>query len=173
MLLAVHSAEIAVGTSKHFANDRPQGRFPVGIHPSEYAPPSPLVQVRHEDRNVLCAMKQLSLRNVALFGATLEEQEAEVQSLSSEAQILSELNHPNIINYYESFQEEGSLYIVMELVRYLPRGQGGALTLERRSLVWARSSPFAAPRPSRWRMRDVRRSKHAHCSQPLVRHIGR
>jgi serine/threonine protein kinase len=72
-------------------------------------------RVRHVDRNVTCAMKQLSLRNVALFGATAEEQQAEVQNLNSEAAILSELDHPNVINYHESFQEEGSLYIVMEL----------------------------------------------------------
>jgi len=35
-------------------------------------------RVRHLDRNVCCAMKQLSLRNVGLFGATAEEQAAEV-----------------------------------------------------------------------------------------------
>ena len=38
-----------------------------------------------------------------------------MQSLNSEAAILSELDHPNVVNYHESFQEDGSLYIVMEL----------------------------------------------------------
>jgi serine/threonine protein kinase len=41
----------------------------------------------------------------------------QVGSMNAEVKILSGLDHPNIINYYESFAHEGSLYIVMELVR--------------------------------------------------------
>eukprot|EP00241_Pyramimonas_parkeae_P015086 CAMPEP_0114282738 /NCGR_PEP_ID=MMETSP0059-20121206/3718_1 /TAXON_ID=36894 /ORGANISM="Pyramimonas parkeae, Strain CCMP726" /LENGTH=580 /DNA_ID=CAMNT_0001403399 /DNA_START=306 /DNA_END=2044 /DNA_ORIENTATION=+ len=73
-------------------------------------------QVRKEAAdNAPYALKRLALDHVGLFGATPQEMNQEVGKMSSEVKILSELNHPNIIRYYESFAHEGSLYIVMEL----------------------------------------------------------
>ena len=62
------------------------------------------------------ALKELPLDNVGLFGATTEERSSCVGEVATEVDILSGLVHPNIVRYYESFVEAGSLYIVMELV---------------------------------------------------------
>ena len=51
------------------------------------------------------------------FGTTPEEVSASVGRVASEVEILSRLEHPNIVNYHESFtHDNGQLYIIMELV---------------------------------------------------------
>ncbi|KAK3288119.1 hypothetical protein CYMTET_4424 [Cymbomonas tetramitiformis] len=72
-------------------------------------------QVRKEKGETLFAMKELSLNDVGIFGATIEERNEEVLKLNSEVRILSELDHPNIVRHYESFAEGNYLYIVMDL----------------------------------------------------------
>ena len=74
----------------------------------------------HKKRSAetVCAMKEL---NPAVdkdrFGTTPEEVSLSVGRVASEVEILSRLEHPNIVNYYESFTlNNGLLYIVMELV---------------------------------------------------------
>ena len=61
------------------------------------------------------------------FGATPEEVSASVGRVASEVEILSRLEHPNIVNYHESFtHDNGQLYIIMELVE--ARGSVGPPT---------------------------------------------
>eukprot|EP00873_Tetraselmis_striata_P016601 jgi/Tetstr1/436865/TSEL_025641.t1 len=76
-------------------------------------------KARRMGGEMLVALKELPLSNVGLFGATSEEKNAGVGTLTSEVEILSQLNHPNIVAYYESFVEDGCLWIVMELVEGL------------------------------------------------------
>ena len=44
------------------------------------------------------------------------ELRAHVDEMCKEVDILSQLNHPNIVRYYSSFVDSGCMYIVMELV---------------------------------------------------------
>jgi calcium-dependent protein kinase len=39
---------------------------------------------------------------------------AKVNKISGEVQILNSLDHPNIVKYYEIYQDKDYLYIVME-----------------------------------------------------------
>ena len=73
-------------------------------------------KVRHPETTA-CAVKELDpSRDAATFGATPEEVSLSVGRMASEVQILKQLEHPNIVNYLDSFREGGMLYIVMELV---------------------------------------------------------
>jgi serine/threonine protein kinase len=47
----------------------------------------------------------------------LAEKREEMEELSKEVRIYRELKHPNIVKFYESFVEEGYLYIVMEVIK--------------------------------------------------------
>ena len=38
----------------------------------------------------------------------------QIEQMKEEIQILSQLDHPNIVKYYETYESEGFLYIVME-----------------------------------------------------------
>jgi NIMA (never in mitosis gene a)-related kinase len=76
-------------------------------------------KARRAGSEMLIALKELPLSDVGLFGATTEEKSAGVGTLTSEVEILSQLSHPNIVAYYESFVEEGCLWIAMELVEGL------------------------------------------------------
>lgn len=74
----------------------------------------------HKERcaETVCAMKELNpSEHKDRFGATPEEVSLSVGRVASEVEILSRLEHPNIVNYYESFtHDNGQLYIIMELV---------------------------------------------------------
>ena len=73
-------------------------------------------KARHPETTA-CAVKELDpSRDAATFGATPEEVSLSVGRMASEVQILKRLEHPNIVNYLDSFREGGMLYIVMELV---------------------------------------------------------
>ena len=78
-------------------------------------------QVKKDTGETLYAMKQLALDAVAeaaSSGADGGRSTAEnpTSYLKREVDILTVLQHPNIIHYYESFKFKESLYIVMELV---------------------------------------------------------
>eukprot|EP00899_Mesostigma_viride_P006794 jgi/Mesvir1/16115/Mv08400-RA.2 len=73
-------------------------------------------QVKKEAGETLYAMKELPLEDMQLFGLTSEEKEKSIGNLNHEVEILSKLEHPHVIRYYESFVEGHNLYIVMELV---------------------------------------------------------
>lgn len=92
-------------------------------------------QVQRESGDKLYAMKELSLREMQKAGAigipggnnnarggggdpttTGETVKQAASELGKEIDILSQLDHPNIVRYYTSFLEGPSVYIVMELV---------------------------------------------------------
>ena len=68
-------------------------------------------QVKKDNGETLYAMKQLPLDAVGQGDASQS-----ASYLHREVSILTMLNHPNVIHYYESFKVGESLYIVMELV---------------------------------------------------------
>ena len=61
-----------------------------------------------------CAVKELALEDVHIFGATKQEQDEAKAAISEEMKILSEMDHPGIVRYYESFERDGKVYIAME-----------------------------------------------------------
>ena len=67
-----------------------------------------------DDDDDVCAVKELALDDVHIFGATQQEQEEAKNAITQEMKILSEMDHPGIVHYYESFEEEGKVYIAME-----------------------------------------------------------
>lgn len=66
----------------------------------------------HEERT--CAVKELALEDVHIFGATKQEQDEAKAAIAEEMKILSEMDHPGIVRYYESFESKGKVYIAME-----------------------------------------------------------
>ena len=68
-------------------------------------------QVKKGDGERLYAMKELPADVVGAHG-----EEGAATGLEREVAILSSLAHPNIIRYFDSFQHDESLFIVMELV---------------------------------------------------------
>eukprot|EP00793_Prasinoderma_coloniale_P001081 PRCOL_00006072-RA len=67
-------------------------------------------------RSQWAALKVLPMDSTTHFGATAPEREASSRGMLSEVAILSELDHPNIVAFYDSFVEEQELFIAMELV---------------------------------------------------------
>lgn len=62
--------------------------------------------VKRKDTGELYAMKQVSLDGMA--GGTVEE-------LRKEIDIQRNLTHPNICRLFESFEEDGNIFIIMEV----------------------------------------------------------
>ena len=57
-------------------------------------------------------MKELYVDR-SFFEQSLEQVTASVGQVAMEIEILSKLEHPNIVKYYESFMENDRLYIIM------------------------------------------------------------
>uniref|UniRef100_A0A061SM17 non-specific serine/threonine protein kinase n=1 Tax=Tetraselmis sp. GSL018 TaxID=582737 RepID=A0A061SM17_9CHLO len=76
-------------------------------------------KARRSGSELFFALKELPLSESGIFGMSEAEKEAEIRKLTSEVKILSQLSHPNIVTYHESFLEDGCLWIVMELVEGL------------------------------------------------------
>ena len=66
----------------------------------------------HEEKT--CAVKELALEDVHIFGATEQEQEEAKAAIAQEMKILAEMDHPGIVHYYESFERDRKVYIAME-----------------------------------------------------------
>ena len=81
-------------------------------------------RVMKEGGEKVYAMKEIPLKLIAsktgaaASGSEMRDVElrAHVDGFVKEVFILSQLNHPNIVRYYSSFVDSGSMYIVMELV---------------------------------------------------------
>lgn len=57
------------------------------------------------DKNFQVAIKVLDKSNMS---------SRQIKGIGSEVQILNQLDHPNIVKYYEVFEDKKSLYLVME-----------------------------------------------------------
>ena len=75
-------------------------------------------QVKKDTGETLFAMKELPIEVLQPSASSNGRSNGgeEQKRLIGEVQILSTLQHPNIIGYYESFTQAHNLYIVMELV---------------------------------------------------------
>tara|TARA_B100000787_G_C16097647_1_gene251944 strand:- start:60 stop:698 length:639 start_codon:yes stop_codon:yes gene_type:complete len=102
-------------------------------------------QAKKDTGETLFAMKELPLDMVSVYGAGSGEEprdpdgEQSATLLEREVQILSTLQHPNIIRYYDSFQQGDSFYIVMELVE-------GATLLDHLNSLSEKRQSMAEPR---------------------------
>ena len=124
ILEALADINVAKGPSRYIREYAVQELLGKGAFGSVYS-------VKKDAGETLFALKQLPLDEMAadggfggggggLFGVGGGGSEADAAQsanyLKREVQILSTLQHPNIINYYESFTHNRSLCIVMELV---------------------------------------------------------
>jgi len=64
-----------------------------------------IYKVRSKLNNKEYVLKKVNLRNLNV---------AQQKEAFKEAKILKKVKHPNIIRYYQSFRDEGNLYIIME-----------------------------------------------------------
>lgn len=62
------------------------------------------------------ALKELPFKQDQLFGETESQRQSGCRRVASEVAILSSLEHPNIVRYYDSFELNDCMYLVMELV---------------------------------------------------------
>lgn len=102
-------------------------------------------QVQKENGEKCYAMKELSLLGVQALrnntaqqhtmssqnggGAADTDVKRAIADMCAEVEILSQLDHPNIVRYYTSFVEGNNIYIIMELI------EGGSLLDHIQSLV--------------------------------------
>ena len=64
-----------------------------------------IYKVKSKLNNKEYVIKKVNLKNLNI---------AQQKEAFREAKILKKVKHPNIIRYYQSFRDEGSLYIIME-----------------------------------------------------------
>mmetsp|Transcript_39669 Transcript_39669/g.45549 ORF Transcript_39669/g.45549 Transcript_39669/m.45549 type:complete len:113 (+) Transcript_39669:32-370(+) len=57
------------------------------------------------DKNFQVAIKMLNKKNMS---------DNDIKELGSEVQILNQLDHPNIVKYYEVYEDKKNLFLVME-----------------------------------------------------------
>ena len=72
-------------------------------------------RVRKEAGERAYALKEIPLRQLTT-AADADALRVEADAVCQEVDILSQLEHPNIVRYYASFVDNGCMYIVMELV---------------------------------------------------------
>ncbi|XP_013878197.1 serine/threonine-protein kinase Nek5 [Austrofundulus limnaeus] len=100
-----------------------------------------------------CVVKQISLRKMSV-----KEKEAS----GKEVTLLSKMNHPNIVSFITSFQERGSLFIVMEFC------DGGDLL---KKISMQRGVPFSEDQIVDWFIQICMGLKHIHDRKILHRDI--
>ncbi|XP_035460181.2 serine/threonine-protein kinase Nek5-like isoform X1 [Scophthalmus maximus] len=100
-----------------------------------------------------CVVKQVDLRKMSA-----KEKEAS----KKEVTVLSKMRHPNIVSFTSSFQEEGSLYIVMEYC------DGGDLM---KKIKMQRGIPFTEQQIVGWFIQICLGLKHIHDKKILHRDI--
>ena len=109
---ALDDINVVKGSSRHYIKDYAvvellgKGAFGSVYH------------VKKDSGETSYAMKELPMEAISALNPETDAagQEATASSLKREVQILSNLHHPHIIRYYESFQQDSTFYIVMELV---------------------------------------------------------
>ncbi|KAL3892563.1 MAG: hypothetical protein SGPRY_015012, partial [Prymnesium sp.] len=126
---ALREVNVGRGPSRHYIKDYAvQELLGKGGFGSVY-------HVKKDSGETSYAIKELPLNAVGAYGGKSEGKEATASLLKREVAILSQLHHPNIIRYYESFQQGEALYIVMELV------EGATLLDHLNSLAEKESGP--------------------------------
>uniref|UniRef100_A0AAQ6ABZ0 non-specific serine/threonine protein kinase n=1 Tax=Amphiprion ocellaris TaxID=80972 RepID=A0AAQ6ABZ0_AMPOC len=109
--------------------------------------------VRDKGGGTECVVKQISLRKMSA---------REKEASKKEVTLLSKMNHPNIVAFIGSFQERGSLYIVMEFC------DGGDLM---KKINMQRGNPFTEQQIVDWFVQICLGLKHIHDRKVLHRDI--
>ncbi|KAM9709941.1 serine/threonine-protein kinase Nek5 [Menidia menidia] len=110
--------------------------------------------VRHKKGNDgQCVVKEISFRKMSA---------KEKESSKKEVTLLSKMKHPNIVSFITSFQDQGSLYIVMEYC------DGGDLM---KKIHMQRGLPFSEEKIVDWFVQICLGLKHIHDRKILHRDI--
>ncbi|XP_047226266.1 serine/threonine-protein kinase Nek5-like isoform X5 [Girardinichthys multiradiatus] len=112
-----------------------------------------LVRDKRGDGDGHCVVKQISFRRMSA-----KEKEAS----KKEVIVLSQMKHPNIVSFIATFQEKGSMYIVMEFC------DGGDLL---RKIKMQRGIPFSEEQIVDWFIQICLGLKHIHDRKILHRDI--
>ncbi|XP_041806195.1 serine/threonine-protein kinase Nek5 isoform X2 [Chelmon rostratus] len=112
-----------------------------------------LVRHRGAGGDRQCVVKQIDLRKMSA---------REKEASKKEATLLSKMKHPNIVAFIDSFQESGSLYIVMEFC------DGGDLM---KKINLQRGVPFTEEQVLDWFVQICLGLKHIHNRKILHRDI--
>ncbi|XP_061578856.1 serine/threonine-protein kinase Nek5-like [Cololabis saira] len=112
-----------------------------------------LVRDKRGDGDKQCVVKQITFRKMSA-----KEKEAS----KKEVTLLSKMKHPNIVSFLTSFQESGSLFIVMEYC------DGGDLL---KKINMQRGVPFAEAQIVDWFVQICLGLKHIHDRKVLHRDI--
>ncbi|XP_035770510.1 serine/threonine-protein kinase Nek5-like isoform X2 [Neolamprologus brichardi] len=112
-----------------------------------------LVKDKGGGGNTQCVVKEISLRKMSA---------KEKESSNKEVTLLSKMKHPNIVTFIRSFQERGSLYIVMEYC------DGGDLM---KKINIQRGVPFTEEQIVDWFVQICLGLKHIHDRKILHRDI--
>ncbi|XP_063355586.1 serine/threonine-protein kinase Nek5-like isoform X2 [Pelmatolapia mariae] len=112
-----------------------------------------LVRDKGGGGNTQCVVKEISLRKMSA---------KEKESSKKEVTLLSKMKHPNIVTFIQSFQERGSLYIVMEYC------DGGDLM---KKINIQKGVPFTEEQIVDWFVQICLGLKHIHDRKILHRDI--